>query len=297
MGKVTTDDGVQLYVEETGSGVPLVFVHEFGGDYRSLEPQVRCFARRYRCITYNARGFPPSDVDERPQSYSQERALRDLVNVMDALAIERANIVGISMGSFTVMHLALHHPERVSSMVIAACGYGAEPDTNAAFREQVVAGADLIRDKGMAQFAEAYSKAPTRVQLENKDPRAFADFKAQLTARAVRGAELTMRGVQFERQPFDAEFTRALAGIAIPTLVVTGDEDEPTLQPSLFLKRTIQTADLAVLPGTGHTLNLEEPEAFNRLLDDFLHQVLAGRWRARDPRAMQTSMLGVDRAP
>ncbi len=88
MAQVTTDDGVRLYYEDTGAGTPIVFVHEFAGDFRSYEPQVRYFSRRYRCIVYNARGYPPSDVPENLESYSQERAREDIRCVLDGLNIE-----------------------------------------------------------------------------------------------------------------------------------------------------------------------------------------------------------------
>src|SRR5690242_11767875 len=100
MPTLTTDDGIKLYCEDTGSGTPIVFVHEFAGDYRSWEPQVRHFARRYRCITYNARGYPPSDVPVEVDRYSQQRSRDDVRCVLDGLKIERAHIVGLSMGGF-----------------------------------------------------------------------------------------------------------------------------------------------------------------------------------------------------
>ena len=82
---VETDDGVMLYYEETGSGLPVIFVHEFAGDYRSWEAQVRHFSRRYRCITYNARGFPPSDVPDDLTQYGQTRARDDVKAILDHL--------------------------------------------------------------------------------------------------------------------------------------------------------------------------------------------------------------------
>ena len=94
MAKATTDDGVGLYYEETGAGAPIVFVHEFAGDLRSFEPQVRYFSRRYRCIAYNARGYPPSDVPESFERYSQERARDDIRCVLDGLKIEKAQVSG-----------------------------------------------------------------------------------------------------------------------------------------------------------------------------------------------------------
>jgi pimeloyl-ACP methyl ester carboxylesterase len=83
-------NGVRLYYEVTGEGLPLVWSHEFAGDFRSWDPQVKFFARRYRVITYNARGYPPSDVPPRPEDYSQEHAVEDLRRLLEHLGIQQA---------------------------------------------------------------------------------------------------------------------------------------------------------------------------------------------------------------
>ena len=83
----------------------------------------------------------------------------------------------------------------------------------------------------------------------------------------------------------------SLAALKVPTLIMAGDEDDPCLDASLYLKRTIPSAGFSLLPKTGHALNLEEPDLFNRLVDDFVHQVDAGRWSLRDPRSLGDSML------
>ena len=124
---ITTTDGVKLHVEDTGHGAPIVFVHEFAGDCRSYEPQVRFFARRYRCITFNARGYPPSDVPPSAESYSQERARDDIRDVLDGLGIQGAHIVGISMGGFATLHFGLTYPHRAKSLVIATMICVADP--------------------------------------------------------------------------------------------------------------------------------------------------------------------------
>src|ERR1700757_4743357 len=126
MPHLTADDGVKLYYEEVGSGIPIIFVHEFAGDIRSYELQIRYFARRYRCIVYNARGYPPSDVPEDPARYSQERARDDIRAVLDGLGIAKAHVVGVSMGGFATLHSGLSYPDRALSLVVAGCGYGAE---------------------------------------------------------------------------------------------------------------------------------------------------------------------------
>jgi pimeloyl-ACP methyl ester carboxylesterase len=292
MARLTTDDGVTLFYEETGSGLPVVFVHEFAGDIRSYEPQLRYFSRRYRCIVYNARGYPPSDVPENFASYSQERARDDIRAVLDGLKIEKAHIVGISMGGFATLHFGFAYPERALSLVVAGCGYGAEPGKRQQFADETARTAASIAEKGMAEVSKSYGSGPTRVQYRNKDPRGYAEFLAQLAEHSTLGSANTMRGVQ-ARRPSLWDLVEDMKKLSVPTLVATGDEDDPCLEPGLLMKRHIKSAALVVLPNTGHALNLEEPDLFNRFCDDFFHQVEAGRWPNRDPRAVPGAILGM----
>ena len=286
-----TDDGVRLYFEETGEGLPVLFVHEFAGDCRSWEAQLRHFARRYRCIAFNARGFPPSDVPEDAARYSQLRARDDIRAMLDHLAVGAAHIVGLSMGGFAALHFAFAWPDRVRSLAIGGVGYGAEPDKRESFRREAEAAARGFEGAGSPDFARTYARGPTRVQFQNKDPRGWQEFADMLADHSARGATLTMRGVQKER-PSLWDLQDAMQSLTVPTLIVTGDEDDACLVPSLMMKRTIRSSALAVLPRTGHTVNLEEPGAFNRLLADFFAQVDAGRWTMRDARSMGDSILG-----
>jgi pimeloyl-ACP methyl ester carboxylesterase len=281
MPSLNTDDGVKLYYEETGSGTPIVFAHEFAGDYRTWEPQVRHFARRYRCITFNARGYPPSDVPKEVQSYSQQRARDDIRCVLDALGIERSHIVGNSMGGFATLHFGMVHSPRALSLVVAGCGYGAHPSQYKQFQEQAYSLAKSMLEQGMSQLAATYGHGPARTQLRDKDPRGFAEFIRAFSEHSAQGSANTQLGCQ-ARRPSLYDLTADMARIEAPVLIVAGDEDEPTLEPSLFMKRAIRTAALAVLPRTGHMHNLEEPGLFNRLLEDFFHQVETGRWTRRD---------------
>jgi pimeloyl-ACP methyl ester carboxylesterase len=290
MPHLTTDDGIKLYYEETGSGIPIVFVHEFAGDHRSWEPQVRCFARRYRCITYNARGYPPSDVPSDGERYSQDRARDDIRAVLDALRLNKAHIVGLSMGGFATLHFGFTYPQRARSLVIAGCGYGAAPEKRTQFAEEAEAAAGRF-EAGMTKAAEAYALGATRVQFQNKDPRGWGEFARQLAEHSSEGSAYTMRGVQ-KRRPSLYELVDKIRAITAPTLVMTGDEDWPCLEPGLLMKRTIASAGLIVMPNAGHTINLEDPAAFNQHLADFFHAVDAGAWRNRDPRAMQDAILG-----
>ena len=280
MPTLKTDDGVNLYYEETGSGAPIIFVHEFAGDYRTWEPQVRYFSRRYRCITYNARGYPPSDVPADVERYSQQRARDDIRSVLDALGIQRAHVVGNSMGGFALLHFGIAHSDRALSCVVAGCGYGAHPAQYAQFQAQSRALAKTMIDEGMAKVAATYGHGPARLQLQAKDPRAFAEFIRNFSEHSAQGSANTMLGYQ-ARRPSLYDLTVDMARIDAPVLIVAGDEDDPTLEPSLLMKRTIPGAALAVLPASGHMTNLEEPALFNRLLENFFHQVESGRWPRR----------------
>ena len=191
MPHASADDDVRLYYEETGSGAPVIFVHEYAGDLRSWEPQLRHFGRRYRAIAYNARGYPPSDVPSDPAAYSQARAADDIAAVLTHLGIDRAHVVGLSMGGFATLHFGFRHASRAQSLVVAGCGYGAEKTQRERFRSEAGAVADFIQQNGMDAFAEKYAYGPTRVQFENKDPRGFAEFKHMLTEHDPVGARLT----------------------------------------------------------------------------------------------------------
>ena len=292
MSKITMDDGVQLHVEETGSGTPIVFVHEFAGDHRSWEPQMRYFAHSYRSVAYSARGWPPSDVPDDLSKYSQDRACDDIRAVMDGLGIDKAHIVGLSMGGFATLHFGLNYPERALSLTVAGCGYGAEKDRNEQFRGEADHWAGKLRADGMAAYAEIYAHGPTRVQFENKDARGFEEFKDMLKEHSAEGSAFTQLGVQKER-PSLYDLEDRLRQVTTPMLVVTGDEDWPCLLPNVYLKQVVPTAALFVMPNSGHTINLEEPAMFNRALHDFISQVDAGRWPVRDPRAVSSSITGV----
>lgn len=292
MGFATSGDGVELYFEEAGSGTPILFIHEFAGDHRSWEPQVRFLSRRYRCVVYDARGYPPSDVPTDLAAYSQDSAVADAVAVLDHLEIERAHVVGISMGAFAALHLGLRHPGRTRSLVVAGCGYGAHPDVREQFRSESEAVAQAFEAEGADGIARTYGSGPARVQFMNKDPRGWEEFVRMLGEHSTAGSALTMRGVQRER-PSLYDLVDDLRALEVPTLLLVGDEDTGCLQTNLMLKESIPSSGLVILPRTGHTANLEEPDLFNRFVGDFLAEVEAGRWGLRDPRSVSRSLTGI----
>ena len=277
-------DGVRLYYEEVGQGTPIVLVHEFADDIRGWAAQVKFFARRYRTVAFNARGYPPSDVPEDPARYSQAQAAEDVKAVLDHLGLARAHVVGLSMGGYATLHFGLMFPERALSLTVGGAGYGSGTERATFHKDTDYLVAQF--DKGMAVVAEFYSRGPTRVQFMAKDPVGWREFHDRLAGGSALGHANTLRGVQRQR-PSVFELEAGLERLEVPTLIMTGDEDEPCLEPALFMKRTIRTSGLVVIPKSGHAINLEEPDLFNRAVLDFLTAVDAGRWPSRDP-ASQT---------
>jgi len=284
MPTVLSRDGYGLYYEDTSTGIPIVLVHEFAGNHASWEPQVRAFSRRYRVIACAARGYPPSAVPDDPDAYSQMHAVNDVIDVMNAAGISKAHVVGLSMGGFTALHLGLHHPNRLRSITVAGAGYGALEADQAAFSHASMTAADLFSTQGSENYAPIYASAPARIPFQLKDPQGWQAFARALGHHNAVGAALTLRGVQARRPTLDG-LTDRLRTLQTPALIIAGDEDDHALEPALFLKRHVPMSGLLVLPKTGHTINLEEPDAFNRAVLDFIATVEAGRWLPRDPRS------------
>jgi pimeloyl-ACP methyl ester carboxylesterase len=270
---------VRLYYEEVGQGLPLVFVHEFAGDGQSWAPQLGFFARRYRAIAFNARGYPPSDVPDDVSAYSQAQAAADIKGVLDGLGVAKAHVCGLSMGGYAALHFGLSYPERALSITVAGAGYGSGTDRET-FRKDTELIARRFDEEGMAKVAEFYSRGPTRVQFIDKDPRGWQEFHDRLAAGSARGHALTLRGVQMSR-PSIFDLGDQMARCEVPALIMTGDEDDPCLEAGIFMKRKLPRSGLVVLPKAGHAINIEEPAAFNATLLDFLGAVDAGRWSRR----------------
>jgi 3-oxoadipate enol-lactonase len=278
-------DHVRLHYEEVGQGTPVLFAHEFAGDHRSWEPQMREFGKRYRCIAYAARGYTPSDVPADAAAYSYQHVMRDAVAVLDHLKIDKAHIVGLSMGGYTALQVALNHPGRVRSITLAGTGSGSERWYTEMFRKNSRELALQFEREGATKVAATYGNGPSRLPFAVKDARGFAEFVRQLSEHDALGSAHTSRGFQGAR-PSLYDFEDAIRKLTIPALIVVGDEDDRCIEPSLFLKQTIPASGLIMLAKTGHAVNIEEPDLFNHLVGDFLSRVDAGRWPARDPRTL-----------
>lgn len=283
-------NGVRLYYEEVGKGTPIVFVHEFADDLYSWEPQLRYFSRRYRCIAYNARGYPPSDVPKSVSKYSQAIATDDIANVMRHLKIRKAHVIGCSMGGFATVHFGLRYPRMALSLTAIGVGYGSDPDKKAQFAKDTEVMARRFEELGTPEAIKPYQIGPARVQFQNKDPLGFAHFCAEFAKHSALGSANTLRGIQ-ARRPSVYSLERGLSKMKVPLHVMTGDEDNNCLEPGIFIKRVCPSASLTVVPATGHAVNLEEPDFFNRITAEFLAQVESGRWRLRDPRSLIKSTM------
>jgi pimeloyl-ACP methyl ester carboxylesterase len=290
MPHAKTPDGVNLHYEEAGSGTPILFVHEYSGDWRSWEPQMRFFARRHRCITYSFRGYPGSDVPADPGMYGQRHAVDDARHVLDHLRIARAHIVGLSQGAFATAHFGRTYADRALSLTLAGIGSGAERAAHEQFKKDALVTSDRIRKDGMAKYAESLVTNPTRSRFKQKDPRGFAEFVKNLSEHPDLGAANTMAEYQGKR-PSLYDFEEEWKRLDVPTLIVCGDEDDPCLQPSLYLKRVMPNAGLAMFAKTGHTVNIEEPDAFNRELWNFIVQVEAGKWTPRESAGKDAALI------
>ena len=285
MPHATATDAVNLYFEEAGSGTPIIFLHEFAADYSNWEPQMRYFSRRHRVIAYSARGYTPSDVPASHEVYTYKHFYTDALAVLDHLKIDKAHFVGLSMGAYSSLQIGLNAPNRALSLTLAGVGSGSELDKLDAWRKQCLANSDQFYSAGAAIVAEEMSEAPTRVQFLLKDPRGHRDYYAALARHDSKGSGNTMRGFQAGR-PSIYTLEADIRKMATPTLIVCGDEDDPCVEPSLFLKKHAPTSGLVIFPKTGHALNTEEPALFNETLERFIGMVEAGRWPARDPRSL-----------
>ena len=285
MPHAITTDKVKLYFEEAGSGTPILFLHEFAADHTNWEPQMRYFSRGHRCIAYSARGYTPSDVPVSADAYTYRHFYTDALAVLDHLNIAKAHFVGLSMGSYSSLQVALHAPERMLSMTLAGVGSGSSIENLETFRKTCRATADQFEKIGAAEVAKVTREAPGRIPFLVKDPRGHADFYAALARHDSKGSANTMRSFQ-AGPPSIYTLAEAIESVTTPALIICGDEDDACIDPSIFLKKQLPASGLTFFPKSGHVLNLEEPALFNEAVERFVALVEANRWGVRDPRSV-----------
>ena len=285
MPYAVASDKIRFYYEEVGSGTPILFVHEFAADHTNWEPQMRYFSRGHRCIAYAARGYTPSDVPPSSDLYTYKHFYTDALAVLDHLNIQKAHFVGLSMGSYSSLHVALNAPSRMLSMTLAGVGSGSNLEHLDAWRQQCRETADQFEKLGAVEVAKVTREAPARIPFLVKDPRGHADFYAALARHDSKGSANTMRSFQGGR-PSIYTLADAIRKVPTPALIICGDEDDGCVEPSLFLKKHLLASGLSFFPKSGHVLNLEEPALFNEMVERFVALAEAGRWGVRDPRSV-----------
>lgn len=258
-------NGARLHYEVAGSGPPVVLIHSGITDSRSWNPQFKEFARDFRVLRYDLRGFGQSDV---PQgTYS---SVSDLVALLDAAGMGRAAFVGVSMGGALALDLALEHSERVSALVLVASGFsGRKPSESF---KAVMGEIETLWKSGLIDEAV---ERELQVWLDGKG-RSAADVDPEL-----REAVRLMDRQAAERfppdakpQPIDPPAAGRFSEIRVPTLVVIGDLDLDDIRGAANqLAAGITGARQVVMHGVAHVPNMEHPEEFNRVVIDFLRSV------------------------
>jgi pimeloyl-ACP methyl ester carboxylesterase len=269
MRRVRSFDGVGLHVQECGSGTPVLFVHELLGNGASFAPVIARLPQGLRCITYNARGYPPSQVPPFSTAiYSEAAARTDLLAVLDHLELERAHLVGVSMGAACCLNAALAAPGRIASMVLASIGSGSDnpPEAQAVQLETM---ATQFETRRLEELLQEHGSRPNRRSLAANEPESWRIFQDEFMNLSPAGLANTLRGVQKRRPPLYA-LEAQVRTLAVPALVVLGEQDAPCRKPCEFLADTLPQARLEVVAAAGHTPNLERPELFAGLVRDFI---------------------------
>lgn len=252
---------MHLHVEVRGEGPTLVLGHGFGGSARNFRPQARAFAKRQRVVLFDARGHARSEAPENPDSYRPECFVADVGRVAGK---QPAVVGGLSMGAGVALRYALAHPERVLALLLAAF-----PRSGAETRDWALAFADAIEARGVDQAgAEFVWGARSRF-----DPKGARLIRQGFLEHSAHGLVHVLRRL-LAVQPSVDEMRTDLAKLGVPVLLVVGSDDAISLEVSRQLGETLPSAELSVIEGAGHVVNLTEPKAFNRLVDGFLSRVL-----------------------
>ena len=233
--------GARLYFEECGYGYPSSTSMNSHPTCAGWNSQFRHFSRGHRCIAFNARGYPPSDIPQDAASYGWELGVDDIAAVMRGLGIERAHVVGSSMGGYAALQLGLRYPGKASAIVAAGVGSGSHPSHRDAWLRETSVLARVFSEHGMAAMAERMARGPARIQLKYKDPKSWQEFVARLRQCSPQGMANTMARCQALR-PSVHDLRDQLSGMTVPVLLAVGDEDDRCLETTLMLKSTLPTA-------------------------------------------------------
>ena len=276
--KTIAINGFEMYVEEHGTGYPLVFSHDYASNHRTWDAQVDRFSREYRCVTYSSRGFLPSEVPQDVAQYSPDLVIDDLLALLDALEIERAHLVGVSAGSNIVLQAAMKRPDRCSAVVACAAGTGSVDREH--FLEHIGGLGKLARSGNMDEVAAQFCEGAFVQDFKHKNPVGWQRFRDGMAKCSPLGWANAVDGVLLKRPVVFAR-EDALVACRPPTLIMAGDNDATCVEPAHFMHDLLSHSALALIPRSGHFIHLEEPELFNTLVASFLRRVESGNWNER----------------
>jgi pimeloyl-ACP methyl ester carboxylesterase len=253
-------------VEASGTGESVLLAHGFGGSARNFRPQLGALRGRHRSIVYDARGHARSGAPETAADYTPDCFVSDLARALDHAGAERAVVGGLSMGAGVALRFALAHPERVQGLVLASFPPGARE--RAGLAAHAAAFAKALDEEGLLAAGERFvwgegsglsarEAALVRQGFLEHRPRALAHILRELIA----------------VQPSVEELAPQLARLRRPALIVAGETDIPSLAAARALAAALPGARLEIIPGAGHVVNLQRPEAFNAALLGFLADV------------------------
>jgi 2-succinyl-6-hydroxy-2,4-cyclohexadiene-1-carboxylate synthase len=269
--------GVSLHVETAGAGAPLVLLHGFTGSGASWARHVPAFATRFCTVTIDLLGHGRSEAPAHPDRYRIERAADDILAVLDQLSLSRAAILGYSMGGRLALFLATAAPERIGALVLESSSPGIRDEAERRDRAgRDAALADAIERDGIAAFVDRWERLPlfaTQVRLPDAER---AALRAQRLAQSPAGLANSLRGMGQGVQP---PLFERLASIRMPALILVGALDRAYCALGGEMAGLIPHARLAIIPDAGHTVHLEQPEAFRRTVDEFLMERGGNRCR------------------
>ncbi len=265
-------DGIKLWFETSGEGQPVIWLHEFGGEPASWDFQLAHFCKSYRCITYAARGFQPSEAPQAMAMYGQSQATADVAAVLDHLNIFQAHLVGTSMGSFTSLDFVLEHPERVLSLTLVGNSSGPRTeDERERYRRDWIGHEIGERERFGGRGAVAVlERDPAYQALQKNLPAAWRDYANRLLHQSLPGSLNILKTLHWNRRSIWADEAR-LRAISCPVLLAHGDEDYYLVgETNRFLEQVVPGARRTLFESTGHLVNIERANHFNRLLEDHL---------------------------
>jgi len=242
-------NGVAIDYEVSGSGPAVLLSHGYGSTRHMWDEQHRALDG-WRVVSWDMRGHGQTDSPDDPARYSAALTVADMRALLQHLGVQRAIIGGLSLGGYVSLAFALAHPEMTSALVICDSGPGyRNPEARAAWNQRAHERAANLEANGLDALAR-----------RSRETQQAVHRSAQGLAHAARGM-LAQEGSQV---------IDGLGSIRVPTLVIVGDQDQPFVAPSEYMAKKIPGARLEVIPGAGHSSNLDQPEIFNRVLREFL---------------------------